>query len=82
MNIFIITSDYFVSGIFGTYTTIKRARMAIEHYFNEESNIVSFEDIGNYTYTFTTEIGETYGVKISSDLLDYEFVSGDIKEDE
>lgn len=82
MNIFVITSDFFDTGLFGSYTTLKRARMAIEHYFHEEPNIVSFEDIGDYTYVFYTQDGSPFYVEIASDCLDYEFISGKIKEDE
>ena len=82
MNIYVVISNFFDTGLFGTYTTIKRARMGIEHYFREEPNIVSFEDIGDYTYMISTRNGETFAVEIVSDFLDYEFVNGEIKEDE
>ena len=82
MSVFVIISTFFDTGLFGVYTTIKRARMAIEHYFHEEPSIISFEDIGDYTYEIHTENGETFFVEIASDLLDYEFMNGEIKEDE
>ena len=82
MNIYVVISNFFDTGLFGAYTTIKRARMAIEHYFREEPNIVSFEDIDDYTYMISTRNGETSAVEIVSDFLDYEFVNGEIKEDE
>ena len=82
MNIFVIISNFFDTGLFGAYTTMKRARMAIEHYFNEEPNIVSFEDIGDYTYEIHTQDGTTFCVEIASDFLDYEFARGELKEDE
>ena len=82
MNVFVIISNFFDTGLFGAYTTIKRARMAIEHYFHEEPNVISFEDIGDYTYEIRTQDGDTFYVEIASDLLDYEFVSGELKEDE
>ena len=82
MNIFVIISNFFDTGLFGAYTTMKRARMAIEHYFNEEPNIVSFEDIGDYTYEIYTRNGATFYVEIASDFLDYEFARGELKEDE
>ena len=82
MNIFVITSEFFDTGLFGTYTSIKRARMAIEYYFREEPNIVSFEDIGDYTYEIHTRDGDTFYVEIVSDYLDYEFARGVLKEDE
>lgn len=82
MNIFVITSNFFDTGLFGSYTTLKHARIAIEHYFHEEPNIVSFEDIGDYTYEIHTQDGATLYVEIASDYLDYEFVRGELKEDE
>lgn len=82
MNIFVVISNFFDTGIFGTYSTIKRARMAVENYFDEEPSIVSFEDIGDYTYEIHTSLNETFCVEIASDFLDYEFVSGTLKEDE
>ena len=82
MSVFVIISTFFDTGLFGVYTTIKHARMAIEHYFREEPSIISFEDIGDYTYEIHTENGETFFVEIASDLLDYEFMNGEIKEDE
>ena len=82
MNIYVVISNFFDTGLFGAYTTIKRARMGIEHYFHEEPNIVSFEDIGDYIYMISTRNGETFAVEIVSDILDYEFVNGEIKEDE
>ena len=60
MNIYVVVSNFFdtgLFGLFGVYTTIKRARIAIEHYFREEPNIVSFEDIGDYMYMFSTQNG-------------------------
>lgn len=82
MNIFVITSDFFDTGLFGSYTTLKRARIAIEHYFYEEPNIVSFKDIGDYTYEIHTKDGTVFYVEITSDCLDYEFTSGKLKEEE
>ena len=82
MSVFVIISTFFDTGLFGVYTTIKRARMAIEHYFREEPNIISFEDVGDYAYEIRTENGDTFFVEIVSGCLDYEFVNGEIKEDE
>ena len=82
MTIYTIISNYFDDGLFGSYTSILRARKAIEYYFKEASDIVSFEDIGDYVYQFTTDKGETFSAAILSDMLDWEFVRGEIKEDE
>ena len=82
MNIFVIISDYFDSGLFGTYSTISRARKVIETFFNEEPEIESYEDIGDYTYKFTATNGEKYTAEILYDCLDAEYEAGMVKEDE
>lgn len=69
-------------GLFGSYSSILRARKAIEYYFNEAVDVVSFEDIGNYTYQYTTDKGEIFSMAILKDTLDWEYETGEIKEDE
>ena len=81
MTIYIVVSNYFLSGVFGTYSSIKRARIAFEHFLTEDEDIVTFEDIGNYSYQFTTKSGATFGAEIDFDVLDAEFVEGVCKED-
>lgn len=81
MTIYTVLSNFFENGLFGSYTSILRARKAIEYYLKEATNILSFEDIGNYTYQFTTEKNEIYSVIILADTLDWEFENGEIKED-
>ena len=81
MTIYTIISNYFDDGLFGSYTSILRARKAIEYYFKEAGDIVSFEEIGNYTYQFTTDKDETFSAVILGDTLDWEFKRGEIKED-
>ena len=82
MTIYVIFSDYFHSGVFGTYSSVKRARIAFEHFLAEDEDIVAFEDLGGYSYQFTTKIGETFGAEIDFDVLDAEFEEGICKEDE
>lgn len=81
MTIYTVLSNYFDDGLFGSYTSIMRARKAIEYYLKEAGDIVSFEDIGNYTYQFITDKDETFSATILSDVLDWEFEKGEIKED-
>lgn len=80
MSIYIVTTDYFNSGVFGTYSSVKRARIAFEHFLVEDEDIVAFEDLGGYSYQFTTKIGKTFGAEINFDVLDAEFVEGICKE--
>jgi hypothetical protein len=81
MTIYVVFSTYFNSGVFGTYSSIKRARIAFEDFLANDENIVAFEDLGGYSYQFTTKIGETFGAEIDFDILDAEFVEGVCKED-
>lgn len=73
MSIFVVLSNYFDNGFFGSYSTLKRARKAIEHFLGDNSDINSFVDLGNYNYQFTTIRGETFGAEIYWDYLDNEF---------
>lgn len=81
MAIYVVFSDYFNSGVFGTYSSVKRARIAFENFLAEDENIVAFEDVGGYSYQFTTRDGATFGAEIDFDVLDAEFVEGICKED-
>ena len=81
MTIYIVSTTYFNSGVFGTYSSIKRARIAFEHFLAEDENIVAFEDLGDYCYQFTTKSGEIFGAEIDFDILDAEFEEGICKED-
>ena len=81
MAIYVVFSNYFHSGVFGTYSSIKRARIAFENFLAEDEDIVAFEELEGYSYQFTTKIGETFGAEIDFDILDSEFVHGTCKED-
>ena len=80
MTIYVVFSDYFNSGVFGTYSSIKRARIAFEDFLASDENIVAFEDLDGYSYQFTTKSGKTFGAEIDFDVLDAEFVEGICKE--
>lgn len=67
-------------GLFGSYSSIKRARKAIEHYFYEATDVISFEDIGNYCYQYTTIKDETFTVSILQDTLDWEYENGELED--
>ena len=71
--IYIVTSFYFNSGIFGSYSSIKRARDAFEKFLATDDNIIVFEDVDDYGYQFTTKSGEIFGADIYYDILDAEF---------
>ena len=81
MTIFTIVTT-FGDGLFGSYSSLLRARKAIEYFLNEAVDVVSFEDIGDYSYQYTTDKGETFSLSILADTLDWEFETGEIKEDE
>lgn len=83
MPIYVVFSDYFDTGVFGVYSSLKRARLAFEHFAAEDEDIVTFNDEGEYSYSFTTKgLGQTFTAEIAWDILDYEFIEGAIKEDE
>ena len=70
----------FGDGLFGSYSSVLRARKAIEHYLNEATNVVSFKDDGNYAYQYTTNEGEIFSITILTDTLDWEYNIGEIDE--
>ena len=80
MNIYVVITRYMNSGFFGTYSTIKRARLALEQFLAEDDDVISVEDVGHYCYHFTTANGEEFDAEILRDLLDVEFVEGSITE--
>lgn len=82
MIIYIVYSNYFFTNVFGTYSSLKRARIAFENFLANDEDIVAFEDFGDYSYQFTTKNGATFGAEISFDTLDIEFIEGDCKEGE
>jgi len=81
MTIFTVVTT-FGDGLFGSYSSLLRARKAIEYFLNEAVDVVSFEDTGDYSYQYTTDNGETFSLSILMDTLDWEFETGEIKEDE
>ena len=80
MIIYVPLSNYFDNDFFGTYSTLVKARKALEHYFQEDPDIISFENTSNYSYTITTIHNKQYIVEIGYDILDYEFEKGEIVE--
>ena len=81
MTIFTVVTT-FGDGLFGSYSSLLRARKAIEYYFKKAVDIVSFEDIGNYAYQYTTDKGEVYSITILTDTLDWEYDIGELDEND
>ena len=81
MTIFTVITT-FGNGLFGSYSSLPRARKAVEYFLKEAVDIVSFEDTGNYSYQYTNDKGETFSLSILTDTLDWEFETGEIKGDE
>lgn len=75
MTIYIVHSNYFATGDFGTYSSLKRARIAFEHFLATDEDIVSFKDCNDYSYQFTTQDGAIFHAEICWDMLDAEFVA-------
>ena len=82
MGVYIVITNYFMNGFFGIYTTIKRARIALERFLADDDDVVAFEDVDNYSYTFTTRNGAQFGAEIMWSEVDEEFNEELIKEDE
>lgn len=76
MGVFVVVTRYMHWGFFGTYSTVKRARLAFEQFLADDENVVSFEDVDNYCYHFTTRNGEEFGAEILWDAIDAEFEEG------
>lgn len=70
-----------MNGFFGIYTTVKRARIALEQFLANDDNVVAFEGAGDYTYSFTTRSGKQFNAEIMWSDIDEEFKEGLIKED-
>ena len=82
MDLYIVICSYYYTGVFGVYSTIKRARIAFEDAIANDENIVAFKDIDGYAYEFTTKSGKTFRAEICYETLDMEFEDGICKEDE
>lgn len=70
MLMYIVTTP---DSFFGAYSTIKRARTAIEDFLTNDERITSFEDVGNYYYTFTTTDNDKFTMAITAAVVDEEF---------
>ena len=81
MDLYIVVCSYYYTGVFGVYSTIKRARIAFEDAIANDENIAAFEDIDGYAYQFTTVNGRTFKAEICADVLDLEFEEGKVEED-
>lgn len=73
MIVYVILSNYFSKGFFGTYSTLKRARSALEDFLTIDNDVASFSDIGDYCYEINTTRGETFHAEICFDTIDAEF---------
>lgn len=81
VGVYIVTTNYFMNGFFGIYSTVKRARIALEQFLADDDDVVAVEDVGNYSYTFTTRNGAQFGAEITLSDIDEEFKEGLIKEE-
>ena len=82
MELCVVVCPYYYEGLFGTYTSIKRAQIALEHNLADDENVISIEVIdGGYAYQFTTKSRETFRAEICPNTLDEEFEEGICQED-
>lgn len=70
MSVFVVVTKYYDDGFLGVFSSIKKAREAIELVFEEDDEIVDWEDCGDYTYLFVTKNGERNFFSIVSDVID------------
>lgn len=82
MSIYIVSSDYFNNDIFGIYSSLKRAHIAIENFLITSNFVAHFEKCNNYTYKFTIHSLEHFTIKIYYDILDMDFVNGICKDND
>ena len=75
MTIYIVTCTLMDNNVFGAYSSVKRARTAIEHFLNEAPQVTKYRDIGDYYYAIYTKNGEEHGAEIMWNILDEEFVT-------
>lgn len=81
MTIYTIVSNYFENGLFGSYTSLKRARKALETLLEKANDIQYYTDSGDYCYLFKNYRGEEFGAEIVTDELDFEFNHGVITDE-
>ena len=80
MSVYVILCPYFLNNYFGVYTSLKRARLAVEKYLSDNDDIVSVVNNDNYLYSFTTVNGTEYNIEIIWDVIDDEFHDSTIEE--
>lgn len=55
---------------YGVYSTLLRARHALEKYLRADPCITHWADVGDYRYEFETDLGEQSSATIKWTLLD------------
>lgn len=76
MPIFVVITSYMYNHFFGAFSSMIRARNALEDFLASDENIVRVEDTGNYSYMFTDKDGENFYAEIFYAVIDEEFVEG------
>ena len=70
MVVYVVVTRYYDDGFLGVFSSVLKAREGIEQVFEEDENIVEWEDAGDYTYLFVTKNGERNYFSIVSDVID------------
>ena len=78
MTLYIVRCSFMNNNYFGTYSSLRRACIAFEHFCQETPEIIGYTDNRDYTYEIETINGEIFGASIETDVLDYEFSDGTI----
>lgn len=72
MTIYIVTTNFMDNYLFGSYSTLLKARHAITDFFEQTNELISCEYMGNYAYRMMAINGEYYWFEIFADTIDAE----------
>lgn len=72
MMIYTVTSSYMEEYLFGSFSTILKAREAIHKFICEDPYLERYEDVGDYRYIAYKPDGEMYFFTITADVIDSE----------
>lgn len=73
MVIYTVTSSYMEEYLFGSFSTILKAREAIHKFICEDGNFDHYEDVGDYRYIAYMPSGEMHFFTITADVVDSEY---------
>ena len=74
MMVFVVSTNFLdgSDSVYGVYSSLPKARHAIEEHLLANPHITHWVDSGNYLYYFKTDLGEQYYANIEYANLDEE----------